>query len=188
MAAQPGFSKINLVPQDEFEKSTIGKILKWALTAGKSIVIMTEFVVILAFLSRFKLDRDLNDLNEVIDQKVEIVKSYVETEEQMRRLQERAGVIQKAEGLSVEFDKWWSDLVAITPRDVRYSSIDISKEQLDLEGLSSSDVGLSALISEIKGLSGVSGVNVSEIIFDQKQGGVSFSLTARLATEKKANE
>ncbi len=182
MAAQPSFSKINLVPQDEFEKSTIGKILRWSLTAGKSIVIVTEFVVILAFLSRFKLDRDLNDLNEVINQKVEVVESYAETEKQMRSLQKRALVAVDVKSSTIGFGEWWRRLSSITPSDTTFDSVDINTEQVTLKGLSSSGTSFTQLVEGIKKTEKVGEIDINKIAFDQSQGGVSFELTARLKT------
>jgi len=54
--------KVNLLPKDNFEFSLVGKFLRWALTAGRVMVVLTEFVVILAFGSRFWLDKEMNDL------------------------------------------------------------------------------------------------------------------------------
>jgi|SRR5688572_7090149 len=180
MAAQPSFSKINLVPQDEFEKSTIGKILRWSLTAGKSIVIITEFVVILAFLSRFKLDRDLNDLNEVINQKIQVVESYAETERQMRDLQEKAEVAVEVNSSTVKFAEWWNQLSVITPSDTTFDSVEVNAEQIILKGISSSSAGFTQLIEGIKRNQRIESIDINKIAFDQTQGGVSFEVTAKI--------
>ena len=54
--AAPG--SINLLPKSDFEASFWGKFLKWGVSSGRYLVILTELVVIVAFLSRFKLDWD----------------------------------------------------------------------------------------------------------------------------------
>jgi hypothetical protein len=66
--------EINLLPREEFEKKPIGKFLTWALSIGRYIIIFTELIVILAFLSRFKLDRDLSDLNQSIREKQAVIR------------------------------------------------------------------------------------------------------------------
>ena len=58
--------EINLLPQEEFEGSVIGRILKWGLSTFRIIVIIVEMVVMAAFLSRFWLDAKNSDLNEDI--------------------------------------------------------------------------------------------------------------------------
>jgi len=68
-------SQIELLPREEWEETSFGKFLKWLLTVGRYIVIFTELVVILAFLSRFKLDRDLTDLYKQIENKQAIIQN-----------------------------------------------------------------------------------------------------------------
>lgn len=67
---------INLLPQDRFEYSRLGRFLSWALSTGRYLVIASELVVIVAFLARFWLDRTLIDLRELRLQKEAIVDSY----------------------------------------------------------------------------------------------------------------
>ena len=59
---------VNLLEKDDFSESPIGRIVTWAITYGRYIMILTEIVVLLAFISRFSLDRKLTDLNEAIGQ------------------------------------------------------------------------------------------------------------------------
>jgi len=80
---------INLLPKTEFEKSYWGKFLKWSLSSGRYIIILTEMVVILAFLSRFKLDRDLLDLSESISGKVNILEATYPVEQSFLVTQSR---------------------------------------------------------------------------------------------------
>ncbi len=184
MAAQATFAKINLVPQDEFEKSLVGKVLRWTLTAGKSIVVITEFVVILAFLSRFKLDRDLNDLNEVIEQKTLVVESYADTETQMRLLQTKAGVVGMMNREGVGVGKRWLELVELTPIDTRYKNIELGKNQVVLKGIAGSEAGFSQLLRSLSELNDIQSLESDEIEFDPEEGGVVFTITAKLANEK----
>ena len=64
---------IEFIPQEDWEKTSFGKFLKWLLNVGRWIVIVTELIVIIAFVSRFKLDRDLTNLNEKVKQKQAII-------------------------------------------------------------------------------------------------------------------
>ncbi|PIW06761.1 hypothetical protein COW38_04310, partial [Candidatus Collierbacteria bacterium CG17_big_fil_post_rev_8_21_14_2_50_45_7] len=52
---------INLLPHDKFESSTLGIILSWSLRFGKWSVILTQLIVMGAFIYRFTLDRGLTD-------------------------------------------------------------------------------------------------------------------------------
>lgn len=82
-------SAINLLPKTEFELSFWGRFLKWALTTGRYIIILTEMVVIMAFLSRFKLDKDLLDLNDRISGKKNILEATFSIEETFLSTQAR---------------------------------------------------------------------------------------------------
>ena len=76
--------EINFLSGDEWGGKIQGKFLKWALSWGKRIVILTELVVILAFLSRFYLDTKVADLSEKINQKKAIVLASAEFEKKFR--------------------------------------------------------------------------------------------------------
>lgn len=86
---------INLLTQDEFSSSQTGKILLWALSVGRYIVVVTELIVIMSFLSRFKLDRDLTDLNEAIERQKAIIQSYGNLENQFKQTQNQLQFIRE---------------------------------------------------------------------------------------------
>ena len=82
-------SVINLLPQEEFRKSPVGRILHWATTTFRTIVIITELIVIVAFLSRFSLDAKNADLNDIVRQNQSIIESYKDFEIEFRQIQQR---------------------------------------------------------------------------------------------------
>ncbi len=67
MPAQP--VSVNLLDQPEFTSSSIARLINWTITYGRYIMIGTEVIVLVAFISRFSLDRKLTDLREEIAQK-----------------------------------------------------------------------------------------------------------------------
>ena len=86
---------VNLLPQDAFSKSSVGRVLNWSLSTGRYIVVFTEMIVILTFLSRFTLDRQLTDLNESILRKQAIVDSFGELESNIREIQAKTEFIRQ---------------------------------------------------------------------------------------------
>ena len=76
--------QINLLPQEEFAASTLGRVLNWLLTTFRYIVIVTEIVVMTAFLSRFWLDAKSTDLNELIKQKQAVIAASADFEKEFR--------------------------------------------------------------------------------------------------------
>lgn len=84
---------LNLLPKTEFELSFWGRFLKWSLSTGRYIIILTELVVIIAFISRFKLDHDLSDLGDAIAGKQALLEASSNTEKILRLTQARLSEI-----------------------------------------------------------------------------------------------
>lgn len=80
---------INLLPKTEFELSFWGRFIKWALSSGRYIIILTELVVIIAFMSRFKLDRDASDVGDAILGKQSLLEASSNTEKTLRLVQNK---------------------------------------------------------------------------------------------------
>lgn len=141
---------IEFLPQEEWEKGTFGKLLKWALTVGRHIVIFTELIVILAFLSRFKFDRDLTDLNEKIKQKQAIIASSSQFEKEFRFLNKRLLTIEELRKTRLETNEVLNELAACVPIDVVIYDFDITNKQVSLTAVALSEGGLGGLIRNLK--------------------------------------
>ncbi|HYD34940.1 MAG TPA: PilN domain-containing protein [Vitreimonas sp.] len=141
--------RINLVPKDPFFETPLGKVLRWALSVGRYIVIFTELVVITSFGSRFYLDRQLTNLNTALLQKETQITSYGDLEQKVRLAQQKIDQYQQIEqqgNLSDIFPK----LSAITPRDVRLDQLLINPTSVSLEGTTLSQSSLNLLISNLQ--------------------------------------
>jgi hypothetical protein len=142
MAAQK--SAINLLPKSDFDISLWGRILKWSLTTGRYIIIVTEMVVILAFLSRFKLDKDLSDMHERLDGKIGILNATYDTEVNFRSTQIR---LQEAKTLMDNQKDTSALLKHITdkiPQGLVLTSMDADwgKREIALSGVANSQQAL----------------------------------------------
>src|SRR3989344_9480970 len=89
---------INLLPQEEFDVSVVGRILKWAMGTFRIIVIVTEMVVMGAFLSRFWLDAQNSDLGDEMGVKSAQVEAQSDFEKKFRRLQTKLGIFKSLSG------------------------------------------------------------------------------------------
>lgn len=147
MPAKKKNQEINLLPKEAWETGVLGKLLHWALSVGRYVVVFTELIVISAFLFRFGLDRKLNDLNEEMTQKKSVISSFGNLEEEFRLVQKKLKATKtiKDEGLNVE--EILEAISQMTPLDTSYSSISIRKDGVNLEGQTLSDVGLATLIA-----------------------------------------
>ena len=86
---------INLIGQEDLSHTPQGRIVQWAMTYGRYIMILTEIVVLGAFISRFTLDRKLTDLKEEIAQKQAIIEANAELETQIRTAQTQIDQVKK---------------------------------------------------------------------------------------------
>ncbi len=84
---------INLLNVDTNTNSPFNRIMIWITTYGRYIMITTELIVLLAFASRFSLDRKLSDLKENITQKQEILEVNIDLENEIRRTQDKISSI-----------------------------------------------------------------------------------------------
>lgn len=87
MPATPDIS-INLLGSSKQELSPFGRIVTWVTTYGRYIMISTEMVVLIAFISRFSLDRQLTDLKDEIAQKQDIITYNQDLESSFRQTQD----------------------------------------------------------------------------------------------------
>ncbi|OGD62183.1 hypothetical protein A2160_01380 [Candidatus Beckwithbacteria bacterium RBG_13_42_9] len=139
-------TNINLLPKNELEKTSLGKFFKWALTFGKYIVIVTQLIVIVAFLFRFKLDQDLDGLNERISQQQQVVSSYQDLEQEVRVLQDRLSALKDITNEQTLLSLSLGSLNQVMPLEVGLTSLTLNKSNFTLEGRSLSEVGLATLV------------------------------------------
>jgi len=143
-------STIEFLPKENWEKTTAGKILKWALSVGRYIVILTELVVILAFLSRFKFDRELTDLHEDIKQKQTVVEASQDFEQEFRLLQKRLLALNDLGKKRLQSTQVLTDLTDCLPIDTYLADLNISKENVSLAATALSANGLATLINQLQ--------------------------------------
>lgn len=177
------FSRINLLPHDSFEYSVVGKFLKWALTIGRVLVILTEFVVILAFGSRFYYDKKLNDLMETIDQKQAVIESYSEIEKKIRDVLEKQKVVSLFLKTNIELPRVFSSFQRITPPDVSYSQISLNETGINIVGTARSESGFNKIMAGIGTIKGIKEITVGSVDFDQRLGLINFKIRGVIKRE-----
>lgn len=168
---------IELLPKEEWEKTSFGKLLKWALTVGRYIVIATELIVILAFLSRFKLDRDLTNLYEEIKQKQARIEAASEFEEEFRFLQKRIDTIESLEKKQLTTAGLIEELSSLIPLDVSLSELTISDQKVSLTAIALSEQGLAAFLNNLKASDKFEKLELSQVTSGTEKGvGIQFEL------------
>lgn len=168
---------IELLPKEEWEKTSFGRFLKWALTAGRWIVIITELIVILAFLSRFKLDRDLTELYEDIKQKQTVIESASDFEDKFRFLQKRLATIDGLEKKQLAAEKVIDEIALLTPLDVSLNNLTISGKEISLTATALSEQGLATFLNNFKSSPKFEKLIISDVSSGTEKGvGIQFEL------------
>lgn len=121
------------MPGEDLEERPGGKFLKWALSWGKRIVIATEGIVILAFLSRFWLDTTVADLGEQIISKKNVVEASANFESKFRSTTDRIAKAKQIEsqisGLTI-----LDQAESLVPSRVAISQITVSGSGISFSG------------------------------------------------------
>lgn len=140
---------VNLVPKDPFFASPIGKVLKWALSVGRYIVIFTELIVILSFITRFNLDRQVTDLNETINQKKVIIESFGELETNVRMFQAKTDAYHQIKQQSNIADIF-PILSRITPQNIKLEELQIKPGKIAFRGTATTQGTFNTLVTNME--------------------------------------
>lgn len=153
---------INLLPQEEFEASIVGRVLKWAMGTFRIIVIITEMVVMAAFLSRFYLDARNSDLNEQINLRSAQIQAQSDFEKEFRGVQTKLGIV-KALSTGAQPSDRINSLVSQIPADITLSSISVDSTTTQVKGSAGSELAIAQFISNLKSDSSFKSVDLGSI-------------------------
>ena len=177
---------INLLPRDAFESSTVGIILEWSLVFGKWAVILTQLIVMGAFLYRFTLDRTLTDLGKKIAKDVAVIKSYEQVERDFSLAQKQVTQAKAAIDSQKLLLKTIDTLEQITPTDVWYDRITLTPNSVTVNALSASLPGFGRYLTSVQTNPLFSGIRVGKIESSGTRGAqLQFDLSAKIGTETK---
>jgi Tfp pilus assembly protein PilN len=181
MAAQKQIkSEINLLPQKGFAASTSGRVLLWILSTFRVIVIVTEIIVMMAFLSRFWLDAQNTDLSEEIQQKQAVLASYTNFEREWKDTQKRLKIFSTLT-LNEEIAADTINLIAsYLPSDIFLTSVSIVSNETTVEGVSPSERGIQQFLVNLQSAEALSQVELSNIETDKDSGFLKFKFNAQL--------
>lgn len=169
---------INLLPQSEFEQSFWGRFLKWAITTGRYILILVELVVIIAFLSRFKLDKDMADLSDSIAGKKAVLDATYSTEQNFRFTQSRlnaAGILLSSQ---VGARQTLETVASYVPPQVNLTKLILQPSSVTVSGQASTTDGLAILLARMTADRGWKSIDLSEVLATPTQG-IGFTIIAK---------
>lgn len=138
--------KINLLSREEFLTSTAGRILAWILSSFRIIVIVTEILVVLAFLSRFWLDAQNTDLNELIKQKRAVLAASLSFEKEFRDIQARLEVFSEFTEDEGVIASSLDTINTSIPPDIFLESIFFTDNGVVVQGASTSEISIQQFV------------------------------------------
>lgn len=169
---------VNLLDQDQFEQSPVGRIVGWAVTFGRYIMITTEMVVLLAFISRFSLDRKLTDLNESISQKQIIIEANKDFEDEFNKTQEKIKFIKNHLAIQQKPVDNLFFLKSIMPTEVFIEKLNIAPESISGEAQAGTTAGFATFINNLKTHPEFNDISLGEIKKNPLTG-IAFTFNAR---------
>lgn len=140
---------INLLPQEEFEGSTLGRILRWAMGSFRIIVIVTEMIVMGAFLSRFWLDAQNSTLSDSIKTASIQIQVQSDFEKKFRSVQSKLNVFKQITS-NVKASDRIDSISQKTPMGVVISNITVRDLSTEIKGDSDSEANIAQFVSNIK--------------------------------------
>lgn len=171
---------LNLLHPKEAPTKLPERFLKWLITYGRFIVIFVEIIVVVAFLARFKLDADLDDLKRKINLDLPYVEGLAADEALIKQTQSKLALIDKA---YINGDKWQEtvvDLSALIPQSIQFISLVLEEKDeqsvtFKISGttLSNSDLGI--FLNNLRKEAAFREINLASIVFDRQQ--ILFTIT-----------
>ena len=172
---------INLLPKEDFERTTLGRIMKWALGSFRFIVIVVEFMVIVGFLFRFYLDVQINNLDDEIQQKAALIDSKSSFEKEFRNTQKKLGFFEKItdpNNLSLASLKEVSGSV---PSDIQIETFTKKGDILEITGATLNEASVAAFIDSLEGKQDkISSVELGTVSTQKESPLIEFSLKVSL--------
>ncbi|TSC53380.1 MAG: Uncharacterized protein LiPW16_402 [Microgenomates group bacterium LiPW_16] len=169
---------INLLPGEGAKK--LGKFLTWVLTYGRYIIIGTEIIVLLAFLSRFKFDRDVTDLHQSIAQKQAVILAAQDLERQVRNLQDHLAIIKKLEQQRSFPKKILTTFEQLTPQDVTLTEFSLEPSKLTLTAVALSNEGFTTFLNNLSTSLYFGDISLDDVGKAQDQAGIEFKISTTL--------
>lgn len=188
MAAQkfPNLFKVNLLIHHGEQEKLYTKLIRWAISSGRFIVIFVEMITIGAFIYRYKLDADLNDLQEQINDKIPYIKSLSADEMEIRHTQFQLSAISNLKSENINFISPLENLSTIIPKNIKITNIAFDRTEsypkvsLSISGQTPSNLELSVFVKELQQNPNFSDITLANIAFDTQ---TIFTITGNLVTK-----
>lgn len=170
---------INLIGDTNNEHTPVGRIVNWAVTYGRYIMIGTEIVVLLAFISRFSLDRKLTDLKEEVTQKQDIIEANLPFEQDIRTLQDKLSKIKALKVQPANASQVITSFQTILPTGMYLKSLFLDHDRVTVSAVAGSTAAFSQFVANIQNNKILANIDIGDITRDPILG-IQFTFTAKV--------
>lgn|SRR3989344_2497099 len=177
---------INLIRSQE--PNFIEKFLKWALTAGRFLVILTETVALAMFLYRFNIDSQLIDLHDLIKNKQNIVAQLAGEEKDFRNLQDRLALAKALQNDPQSISRIYTDIFNLEGQNVTISSLLLTDKTVSIDASTNSRSALQDFINGVKTNPLIGSVTLGRIENKASTATIKFSLVGDLKISENSYE
>lgn len=172
-----------LKPQSNPEKILV-KIMRWVLSTGRYLLIFVEGIVLLAFIARFKLDGDLANKKEAIEQQTAYIEALRNTEILIRQTQLKLSTIAAAKTSSIDYPGILKKIADQTPLGVKIIGINLGKNinqaNVQINGKAQNNNDVTSFVNGLKEDQSFSDVTITSIGLEESV--INFSLIASYKT------
>lgn len=172
-----------LKPQGEKQK-IVANLLNWLLSAGRYIVIFIEIIVLSAFLLRFKLDYDIANIKEKIDEQIPFIQSLKSDETLIKKVQFQLNTIRNIKQEDPDFTIILKKVADQMPQNINVTNINMEKTgaviTFKIIGTSQNEIGLATLILGLKEDKSLSNIDLASISIEQNL--INFTINGKFIT------
>lgn len=176
-------TNVNLLDHSSDQDSPIERIINWATTYGRYIMITTEVVVLLAFVSRFSLDRKRADLDDALSSKQAILQANISFENDVRNLQDD---LLKMKGIMVDQTKPVDTLKLIqslVPQGVTFQTFNYASSSITIDAIADTTQNFGIFVNNLNMVKKFYRISIGEIKKDNIKG-ITFQVRIMLIPEK----
>ncbi len=167
--------KINLIGK---QKITLGEdFLRWAVKAGRIIIVVTELIALGALLYRFTIDRKIIDLHDKIKNEQLLVESQKPKETTYRSIQSRLDNVKTIqEETKAKINIMNSIVSSISDGDFTSTNITVDQNTIEVQGVAFSIFPINAFIDTLKKDPNVTSISLDDVTSSNQGVGFKMSL------------
>jgi Tfp pilus assembly protein PilN len=140
--------QINLLKKKKL--TLLDKIIYFFLHYLRYVVVLTQIVVIAVFFYRFKIDQEIIELKESVDEKQEIIKVTNPLVEEAQAIDFKSNQIGKIINNQTQFIADFNYILSIIPQKITLNKLEIDSSAIKLSGIATDLDAIKLLYERIK--------------------------------------